>query len=86
MKITLNVDGSLLARAMKALGTENKTYAIDLALREVCRKHTLRALGQRGLGLSSTDLKKAVDPDYDLMALRLAETPVKYGRKTRARG
>ncbi|MDX6767041.1 MAG: type II toxin-antitoxin system VapB family antitoxin [Candidatus Methylacidiphilales bacterium] len=85
MKITLNVEDGLLKRAMEALGTENKTYAIDLALREVCRKHTLRTLGQRGLGLTSAELKKAVDPAYELMTLRVAETPVKYGRKTRSR-
>lgn len=85
MKITLNVDDELLKKAMEALGTENKTYAIDLALREVCRRATLQTLGQRGLGLSAEELKNAVDPSYDLMALRVAETPVKYGRKNRSR-
>jgi hypothetical protein len=85
MKITLNVDEGLLAKAMEALGTSNKTYAIDLALREVCRRNRLKVLGEAGLGLSPEELKKVVDPAYDLMALRLAKTPGKYGRKTRSR-
>lgn len=85
MKITLNVDEGLLKKAMEALGTENKTYAIDLALREVCRRAAVKTLGERGLGMTAEELKNVVDPDYDLMALRLAETPGKYGRKTRSR-
>ena len=38
MKITLNVDGPLLKRVMAAMGTTNKTRAIEHVLREADRR------------------------------------------------
>ncbi len=84
MKMTLNVDGALLERVMAAFGTENKTKAIDLALREVDRKATLRKLAAEGLGMTSGELKKLFDPGDDLMAARVAEGASRYGRKKRS--
>jgi Arc/MetJ family transcription regulator len=84
MKITLNVNDALLARVMEALGVKNKTHAIDLALREVDRKHTLERLAREGMGMSEGELKEMFDPRYDLMASRLAEGAGVYGRKDRS--
>jgi Arc/MetJ family transcription regulator len=85
MKMTLYIDDALLARVMAATGAASKTKAIDLALREMDRKAKLMELSAAGLGLSPDELKDAVDPNYDLEALRRRETPVRYGRKPRSR-
>lgn len=85
MKMTLYIDDALLARVMEATGVASKTKAIDLALREMDRKAKLVSLCSEGLGLSADELKDAVDPHYDLNAMRRLETPVKYGSKPRTR-
>ena len=85
MKMTMHIDDGLLERVMAATGASSKTKAIDLALREMDRKAELRKLTAEGLGLSPSELKKTIDPAYDLEAMRLKETPVQYGRKPRSR-
>jgi Arc/MetJ family transcription regulator len=85
MKMTMYIDDELLARVMEATGTTSKTKAIDLALREMDRKAKLVKLATAGLGLSPDELRDAVDPAYNLEAMRREETPVKYGRKSRPR-
>ena len=85
MKMTLHIDDDLLDRVMKASGFDSKTKAIDFALREVDRRATLTRLASEGLGLAPMELKDAVDPDYDLEAMRKRETPAHYGRKPRSR-
>ena len=84
MKMTMFVDEGLLAKAMEITGATSKTMAVDLALREVVRKGELKGLATKGLGLSADELKEVFDPDYNLGAMRLAETKVSYGRKSRA--
>jgi Arc/MetJ family transcription regulator len=85
MKMTMHIDDALLARVMAALGTDSKTRAVDLALRELDRRASLVKLASAGLGMSADELKDAVDPAYDLEAMRKREIPVNYGRKSRAR-
>ena len=85
MKMTMHIDEALLGRVMKASGIASKTKAIDLALREMDRKAKLIELGETGLGLSLSELKEVMDPNYDLDAMRRREVPVSYG-KTRSRG
>jgi Arc/MetJ family transcription regulator len=85
MKMTLHIDDGLLARVMAATGTDSKTRAIDLALREMDRRATLIELTREGLGATPDELRDAVDPNYDLDAMRKRETPVNYGRKPRSR-
>ncbi|HEY5915435.1 MAG TPA: type II toxin-antitoxin system VapB family antitoxin [Verrucomicrobiae bacterium] len=85
MKMTLYIDEKLLTRVMVATGATSKTKAIDLALREMDRKAELVRLSAAGLGMGPEELKEAIDPAYDLAALRRAETPVTYGRKPRSR-
>jgi Arc/MetJ family transcription regulator len=85
MKVTMYIDDALLSRVMDATGTTSKTRAVDLALREMDRKAKLVKLATAGLGLSPDELRDAVDPAYNLEAMRNQETPVNYGRKPRAR-
>ena len=85
MKMTLHIDDGLLARVMSATGTDSKTKAIDLALREMDRRAKLMLYTKEGLGLSPAELHDAVDPAYDLEAMRRRDTPVTYGRKPRSR-
>ncbi len=85
MKMTMYIDDALLARVMEATGATSKTKAIDLALREMDRKAKLVKLAAGGLGLSPDELKEAVDPAYDLQAMRHRELPSHYGRKPRSR-
>jgi Arc/MetJ family transcription regulator len=85
MKMTMHIDDELLARVMAATGATSKTAAIDLALREVDRRTKLARLASEGLGLGPDELKDAVDPAYDVEAMRRREKPVTYGRKPRTR-
>jgi len=75
MKMTMHIDEGILERVMKWTGAASKTEAVDLALKEMDRKARLAEFGKTGLGLSRAELLEAVDTSYDLMALRLAETP-----------
>jgi len=75
MKMTMHIDEGILERVMKWTGAVSKTEAVDLALKEMDRKARLAEFGKTGLGLSRAEILEAVDPSYDLMALRLAETP-----------
>jgi hypothetical protein len=85
MKMTMHIDDALLARVMAVTGATNKTHAVDIALRELDRRAELIRLTREGLGLGPGELKEVLDPAYDLDAMRLKETPVPYGRKSRAR-
>ncbi|HTH48102.1 MAG TPA: type II toxin-antitoxin system VapB family antitoxin [Candidatus Limnocylindria bacterium] len=81
VKMTMHIDEALLDRVMKHFGVDSKTKAVELALREMDRKSKLNELLDEGLGLSPAELRNAIDPNYDLEAMRLAETPPPYGSK-----
>src|SRR5207237_6672832 len=85
MKMTMFIDDGLLARVMEAAGTNSKTKAVDLALREMDRRARLAKLAAAGLGMEADELKEAVDPAYSLQKMRQSEMPVNYGRKSRPR-
>ena len=85
MKITLNIDPVLLRRAQQIAGTDNKTATIDLALRDFVNRGSLLAALEDAKRVSPEEWSAALDPDYDLMATRVAETASVYGRKTRSR-
>ena len=86
MKMTMHIDETLLDEVIGRFGCASKTEAVDFALRELMRKSKLKALGRTGLGLSQDELRNAVDPNYDVLAMRytdqqqpiwrVAETPV----------
>jgi len=81
MKMTMHIDEGLLERVIAAHGFASKTEAVEMALREMDRKARLKEFFKKGLGFSARELKNAVDPDYDIMALRAAKTPAKYGKR-----
>lgn len=84
MKMTLHIDDGLLERVMKISGANSKTYAVDLALREMVRRAELTRLASEGLGLTAAELKEAYDPAS--AAGEEAPIPAKgYGRKTGSR-
>ena len=84
MKMTMHVDSALLERVMKATGTDNKTRAIDIALRELDRRHELVRIAEAGLGLSAEELREAYEPTTVIDPIQPA-TPVRHVGKTRSR-
>ena len=85
MKMTLNIDDDLLRRAQEIAGTKSKTAAIDLALRDFVQRGSLLAALENASKLSPEEWSAGLDPNYDVMASRLAEVGATYGGKTRSR-
>lgn len=81
MKMTMHIDEALLKRVMEAYGCETKTETVEMALREMDRRVRFRELGERGLEMTPEEIGASVDPNYDLAALRVAETPPAHGKK-----
>ena len=79
MKMTMHIDEALLKRVMEEYDCETKTDAVDMALREMDRRKRFKEFAEKGLGLTPEELKNAVDPNYDLNALRMADLPKNYG-------
>lgn len=75
MKMTLNIDGDVLAEVMEAHGFDTKTEAVNFALRELDRRKKLRAYKDTGLGLTPPELKSAFYEDYSPDAIMVAEAP-----------
>jgi len=75
MKMTMHIDEALLSRVMEAYGCVSKTEAVEMALTEMDRRKRFQAFVKEGLGFTPKELGAAVDADYDVMALRVAETP-----------
>lgn len=86
MKMTMHIDEDLIERVMGAHGFASKTETVDMALREMDRKTRFRALVKTGLGLTPSELKEAVDPAYDIHAMRVAEPLPAYGKPLRRSG
>jgi Arc/MetJ family transcription regulator len=80
MKMTMHIDEALLKRVIEEYGYESKTEAVEMALRELDRRARYRELGRRGLEMTPEEIGEAMDPNYDLKAMRVAETPAKYGK------
>lgn len=79
----MHIDEAVLNEVMEAYGFESKTDAVNTALREMVRHRKLREMGETGLGLTMDELIGAVDPDYDVMAMRVAEPRTEYGHGRR---
>lgn len=84
MKITMNIDGKLLARVMKLSGVKTKTAAVDYALREVDRRESRLQLLREGLALEKSLAAPSFSPGYDVMASRIAEMEARYGNESRS--
>lgn len=79
MKMTMHIDEELLDRVVKRFGCESKTEAVEMALKEMDRKARFRDFVKSGLGFTSEELKNAVEPGYDIPAMRAAESLPAYG-------
>ena len=84
MKMTMHIDEDLLDRVVKRFACATKTEAVEMALKEMDRKARFRDLVKSGLGFSPEELKNAVDPDYEIPAMRVAEPLPAYGSKKAA--
>lgn len=81
MKMTMHIDEELLARVMEAHGFVSKTEAVEMALREMDRRVRLKEFLKTGFSdFTPEELKASVDPNYDVLAMRAAEKPRKYGK------
>lgn len=81
MKMTMHIDEELLDRVVKRFGCESKTEAVEMALKEMDRKARFREMVKTGLGFTPDELRNAVDPDYDVLSYRVAESTPVYGAK-----
>ncbi len=78
MKMTMHIDADLLDRVVRRFGCASKTEAVEMALKEMDRKARFREFAKVGLGFTPAELKDAVDPDYDVSAMRVAERSAVY--------
>ncbi len=85
MKMTMHIDEETLAEVVKITGVASKTGAVEKALTEMVRRHKLKDLGRKGLGLTPEELKNAWEDPFENESLRAAEKAPKYGRKSAGR-
>jgi Arc/MetJ family transcription regulator len=83
MKMTMHIDEDVLARVMKVTGAKTKTQAVEIALREMARRHKMKELFTAGLGLTPDELRNAFSPEsetVDRHGLSAAEAKTPYGK------
>lgn len=82
MKMTMHINEDVLAEVMALTGAKSKTHAVEMALKDIARRHKMRRLFKAGLGLKPADLKAAF-ADYQIEApsLAVAEEKQTYGTK-----
>lgn len=77
MKMTMHIDEALLAKVMKIHDIETKTEAVEFALHELYRRARLRKFAKEGLDIKPEDW--TTEEEYNLAAMRVAETPGHFG-------
>ena len=77
MKTTIDLDEEKLLRVMKLTGLKTRKDVVDFALTETERIAKMKRLFEKPW--THKEMKDAIDPNYDLMALREMDKP-KYGR------
>ena len=80
MKMTMHIDELLLARVMESYGFASKTEAVEMALREMDRHTRFREFVNKDPGFTAEEFRDAVDPAYDVLAMRVAEPPAHYAK------
>ncbi len=85
VKMTMHIDDALLARVMSAFGCNSKTEAVEMALREMDRKHRFREFVKTPCKFTPEELKSSVDVSYDPLSLRVAEPAVPYDGATKTK-
>ncbi len=84
MKMTMHIDEAILADVMELTGVSSKTEAVQVALRDLARRHRQRRILREGLGLSPaqwdaesqpspSDLIDPPDIDHDAVQRALAD-------------
>lgn len=68
MKTTLEIDDGKLDRIMKLTGFKTRRDAVDWALTEAERIAGIKRIAEEPW--DAAFLKDAVDPDYDILAMR----------------
>jgi Arc/MetJ family transcription regulator len=76
MKTTIDVDEKKLAGVMRLTGVHSRKAAVDYALACTERIETLRKLFEKAL--PDEEYKGALDPAYDLMAVRKKDRPTSH--------
>jgi Arc/MetJ family transcription regulator len=89
MKMTMHIDEDVLARVMKVTGAKTKTQAVEIALKEMARRHKMKELFTAGLGLTADELRAEFAPtaadQLDSHGLMVAEPKARYGRARSSR-
>lgn len=78
MKLTIDLDKSLLERVVKLTGARSKTEAITTSLREIDRRGQLIELLRKGTDATESELRNLFDPHSDPVLLRVAEEQHPY--------
>jgi Arc/MetJ family transcription regulator len=68
MKMTMHIDEDVLDRVMKITGAKTKTAAVEIALKDMARRHKLKELFSAGLGLTPDELKAEFAPSASASA------------------
>jgi Arc/MetJ family transcription regulator len=90
MKMTMHIDAAVLADVMDLTGAASKTEAVEIALRELARRHRQRRILREGLGLTDAQWEVAARPtpsdaidspdiDHDAVKRALARPPARRG-------
>lgn len=81
--MTMHIDEEVLERVMRITGAKTKTAAVEIALKELARRHRMKELFSAGLGLTAEELQASFDPaslpDESAVVPHAAEAPVRYG-------
>lgn len=91
MKMTMHIDEAVLADVMELTGAASKTEAVELALREMARRHRQRRMLKEGLQLTpeqwdaearpaAADLIDPPDIDHEAVRRYLAATDPRRAR------
>ena len=81
MKTTIEIDDDKLDKIMKLSGIATRKEAVDWALTEAVRLAVMNDIEKNPWTLRETT--EAVDPDYDIMAIR--QGTVEYSKTARRR-
>lgn len=90
MKMTMHIDADVLADVMELTGAPSKTEAVEIALRELARRHRQRRILREGLGITAdqweavsrptpSDAIDAPDIDHEAVKRALASRPARRG-------
>lgn len=84
VKMTMHIDEEVLDRVMKITGAKTKTAAVEIALKEMARRHKMKELFSAGLGMTPEELKNAFDPnslpEEPQPVTLVAESPAPHGK------